>query len=69
MMNDAQICEWSNALNALRKINAEWSDGIDFQNECLSNLFELFGEEDLLLTLEDMLRADGLLPGLVDQPG
>ena len=44
-----------NALNALRAINAEWKNEIDLHNEYLSNLFDQFGEEDMLLTIEDML--------------
>jgi putative phage-type endonuclease len=42
-------------LDALRLINAEWTVGIDLHREYLSNLFEQFGEEDMLLTIEDML--------------
>ena len=53
---DAQLSEWSQALVALRAINAEWATDIDLHNEYLSSLFEQFGEEDILLTLEDMLQ-------------
>lgn len=53
---DAQFGEWSKSLNSLRAINAEWAVGIDLHNEYLSNLFEQFGEEDMLLTMEDMLQ-------------
>ncbi|NBO54837.1 MAG: hypothetical protein EBU84_09635 [Actinobacteria bacterium] len=52
---DAQFGEWSDALISLRAINAEWSNEIDLHNEYLSSLFDQFGEEDILLTLEDML--------------
>jgi putative phage-type endonuclease len=44
------------ALDALRAINADWSNDIDLHRDYLSSLFEQFGEEDMLLTLEDMLR-------------
>lgn len=44
------------ALDALRAINAECATEIDLPNEYLSNLFEQFGEEDMLLTIEDMLQ-------------
>lgn len=44
------------ALDALRAINAEWTIGIDLHHEYLSSLFEQFGEEDMLLTIEDMLQ-------------
>ena len=47
--------EVSNALDALRAINAEWINDIDLHHEYLSNLFDQFGEEDMLLTIEDML--------------
>ena len=43
------------ALEALRAINAEWSTDIDLHREYLSSLFDEFGDEDMLLTLEDML--------------
>ena len=43
------------ALEALRAVNAEWINDIDLHNEYLSNLFDQFGEEDMLLTIEDML--------------
>uniref|UniRef100_A0A6C0LYZ4 YqaJ viral recombinase domain-containing protein n=1 Tax=viral metagenome TaxID=1070528 RepID=A0A6C0LYZ4_9ZZZZ len=43
------------ALDALRAINAEWATEIDLPNEYLSNLFEQFGEEDVLSIVEDML--------------
>jgi putative phage-type endonuclease len=48
--------EVSNALTSLRAINAEWADGIDLHREYLSNLFDQFGEEDMLLVMEDMLQ-------------
>lgn len=45
------------ALDALRAINAEFTTGpIDLYHEYLSNLFDQFGEEDMFLTIEDMLR-------------
>ena len=44
------------ALEALRAINAEWSTDIDLHREYLSSLFDQFGDDDMLLTLEDMLR-------------
>ena len=44
------------ALDALRAINAEWIIDIDLHQEYLSNLFEQFGEEDMLLTIEDMMQ-------------
>jgi putative phage-type endonuclease len=47
--------EWSDALISLRAINAEWSVDIDLHREYLSSLFEQFGEEDMLLIVEDML--------------
>ena len=53
---DVQLSEWSKSLDALRAINAEWATEIDLPNEYLSNLFEQFGEEDMLLTIEDMLQ-------------
>jgi putative phage-type endonuclease len=53
---DMQLGEWSKSLNALRAINAEWSKEIDLHNEYLSNLFDQFGNEDMLLVVEDMLR-------------
>jgi putative phage-type endonuclease len=52
---DAQH-DWSKSLDALIAINEEWAIGIDLHREYLSSLFEQFGEEDVLLTLEDMLR-------------
>jgi putative phage-type endonuclease len=52
---DAQFGEWSDALISLRAINTEWSNGIDLHHEYLSKLFDQFGNEDILLTLEDML--------------
>jgi len=52
---DVQLSEWSKSLDALRAINAEWANGIDLHQEHLSNLFDQFGEEDMLLTIEDML--------------
>jgi putative phage-type endonuclease len=53
---DVQFGEWSKSLDALRAINAEWAVDIDLHQEYLSNLFEQFGEEDMFLVLEDMLR-------------
>jgi len=53
---DVQFGEWTNALITLRAINAEWADGIDLHREYLSDLFDQFGEEDMLLTIEDMLQ-------------
>jgi putative phage-type endonuclease len=53
---DAQFGEWSKSLDALRAINTEWATDIDLPAEYLSNLFEQFGEEDMFLVLEDMLR-------------
>ena len=47
--------EMTKALDALRAINAEWINDIDLHHEYLSNLFDQFGEEDMLLTIEDML--------------
>ena len=44
------------ALDALRAINSEWTIGIDLHHEYLSSLFEQFGEDDMLLTIEDMLQ-------------
>ena len=44
------------ALDALRAINAEWATDIDLHHEYLSSLFDQFGDEDMLLTIEDMLR-------------
>jgi len=45
-----------NALDSLRAINAEFAMGpIDLHQEYLSTLFEQFGDEDMLLILEDML--------------
>ena len=43
------------ALDALRLINAEWATDIDLHHEYLSNLFDQFGNEDMLLVIEDML--------------
>ena len=43
------------ALEALRAINTEWSTDIDLHREYLSSLFDQFGDDDMLLTLEDML--------------
>ena len=43
------------ALDTLRAINADWSTDIDLHREYLSNLFEQFGDEDMLLVIEDML--------------
>jgi putative phage-type endonuclease len=48
--------ECTNALDALRAINAEWSNEIDLHQEYLSSLFDQFGEEDMLFTIEDMLQ-------------
>jgi putative phage-type endonuclease len=48
--------ECTNALDALRAINAEWSNEIDLHQEHLSSLFDQFGEEDMLFTMEDMLQ-------------
>jgi putative phage-type endonuclease len=53
---DMQIGEWSKSLDALRAINAEWANDIDLHCEYLSNLFEQFGHEDMLLTIEDMMH-------------
>jgi putative phage-type endonuclease len=53
---DLQIGEWSKSLDALRAINAEWSNDIDLHREYLSNLFDQFGDEDMLLTIEDMMH-------------
>ena len=53
---DMQIGEWSKSLDALRAINAEWTNDIDLHREYLSNLFEQFGHEDMLLTIEDMMH-------------
>jgi putative phage-type endonuclease len=44
------------ALDALHAINADWAAGIDLHNEYLSSLFDQFGSEDMLLTIEDMLQ-------------
>jgi putative phage-type endonuclease len=52
---DAQFGEWSKSLDALRAINAEWATDIDLPREYLSTLFDQFGNEDMLLTIEDML--------------
>ena len=43
-------------MTSLHAINAEWADGIDLHREYLSNLFDQFGEEDMLLVMEDMLQ-------------
>ena len=52
-----QLNEWSQALDSLRAINAEFSAGpIDLHNEYLSSLFDQFGEEDMLLIIEDMMK-------------
>ena len=49
--------ESTNALDALRAINAEFAMGpIDLHQEYLSNLFEQFGDEDMLLTIDDMMQ-------------
>jgi putative phage-type endonuclease len=48
--------EWSHVLDALRAINAEWGQQIDLHQEYLSNLFEQFGDEDMLLIIEDMMQ-------------
>jgi len=48
--------EWSKSLHALRAINAEWTSDIDLHREYLSNLFEQFGDEDMLLIVEDMMH-------------
>ena len=48
--------EWSQVLSSLRAINEEWAIGIDLHREYLSKLFDQFGEEDIWLTLEDMLQ-------------
>jgi len=52
---DAQH-DWSKLLDALVAINEEWAIGIDLHREYLSKLFDQFGEEDIWLTLEDMLH-------------
>jgi putative phage-type endonuclease len=52
---DAQH-DWSKSLDALIAINEEWAIGIDLHREYLSSLFEQFGEEDMLLLIEDMMR-------------
>jgi putative phage-type endonuclease len=52
---DAQFGEWSKSLSSLRAINAEWATEMDLPAEYLSNLFDQFGNEDVLLTVEDML--------------
>jgi putative phage-type endonuclease len=46
----------TDALDALRAINADWSNDIDLHREYLSSLFDQFGEEDMLLVVEDMLQ-------------
>jgi len=53
---DAQLSELSKSLDALRAINAEWTNDIDLHREHLSNLFEQFGDEDMLLVIEDMMH-------------
>ena len=53
---DMQIGEWSKSLDALRAINAVWANDIDLHCEYLSNLFEQFGHEDMLLVIEDMMH-------------
>ncbi len=55
MQMQAQFGEWSDALDALVAINADWSKEIDLPAEYLSNLFDQFGNEDMWLTIEDML--------------
>lgn len=52
---DAQFGEWSKSLDALRATNAEWATDIDLPAEYLSNLFDQFGNEDMLLIVEDMM--------------
>jgi putative phage-type endonuclease len=52
---DAQH-DWSKLLDALVAINEEWAIGIDLHREYLSNLFDQFGNEDMLLIIEDMLQ-------------
>lgn len=52
---DMQIEEWSDALTSLRAINAGWTE-IDLHQEYLSSLFDQFGNEDMLLIIEDMMR-------------
>ena len=51
----AQFGEWTDALDALVATNAEWATDIDLPAEYLSNLFDQFGNEDMWLTIEDML--------------
>ena len=53
---DVQLSEWSKSLDALRAINSEWANDIDLHQEYLSNLFDQFGDEDMFLTMEDMMR-------------
>ena len=50
------IMEWSQVLSSLCAINAEWATEMDLHHEYLSSLFEQFGEEDMLITIEDMLQ-------------
>ena len=52
---DVQFGEWFDALTSLRAINADWSKEIDLHHEYLSSLFEQFGDEDMLLTIEDVM--------------
>ena len=47
--------EAQTGLYALRAINAEWATDIDLHHEYLSSLFDQFGNEDMLLIIEDML--------------
>jgi putative phage-type endonuclease len=55
MQMQAQFGEWTDALDALVATNAEWATDIDLPAEYLSNLFDQFGNEDMWLTIEDML--------------
>jgi len=49
--------QWDRALDDLRAINAEFTEGpVDLHAEYLSSLFDQYGERDMLLTVEDMLR-------------
>ena len=49
--------ESTTLLDSLRAINAEWAAGpIDLHHEYLSSLFDQFGEEDMLLVVEDMMQ-------------
>jgi putative phage-type endonuclease len=52
---DMNSGEWTKSLAALIAINADWSNDLDLHREYLSNLFEQFGDEDMLLVIEDML--------------